>query len=68
MCSLDEGREDKVNLNCSENDQQWRGGVGCVCVCVCGGGGGCVRKHGEHRAEDRVTRGMQGRGAGEGEE
>ena len=24
MCSLDEGREDQVNLNCSENEQQWR--------------------------------------------
>ena len=32
-CSLDEGKEDKVNLNCSENDQQWRAG----------GGGGGVR-------------------------
>ena len=24
-CSLDEGRKDTVNLNCSENDQQWQG-------------------------------------------
>ena len=23
-CTLCDGREDKVNLNCSENDQQWR--------------------------------------------
>ena len=31
MCSLDEGREDKVTLNCSENDdQQWLGGKGGV--------------------------------------
>ena len=22
-CSLDKGREDKMNLNCSHNDQQW---------------------------------------------
>ena len=30
MCSLDKGKEDKVNLKCSDNDQQWRvgGGVG----------------------------------------
>ena len=28
MCSLDEEKEDKVNLNCSENDQQCRGGRG----------------------------------------
>ena len=39
--SLDKGKEDKVNLNCSENDQQWR--TGWV--------GGCVRKHGGHREE-----------------
>ena len=33
------------------------------------GGGGCMWKHGHgHREEDRVTGGMQGRGAGEGEE
>ena len=54
MCSLDEGKEDKVNLNCSENDQQWRAGEG----------GGGVRKHGGYREEDRVTGGMQGRGEG----
>ena len=34
MCSLDEGKEDKVNLNCSNNDQQWRAGW------WWGGGGG----------------------------
>ena len=36
-----------------------------VRVCVCGGV--CVRKHGGHREEDRVTGGLQGRGPGEGE-
>ena len=46
-----------VNLNCSENDQQWRAGWG-----------GGVRKHGGHQEDDRVTGGMQGRGAWEGEE
>ena len=51
MCSLDEGREDQVNLNCSENEQQWRR--------VDRERG----KHGGHR-EDRGTRGMQGRGRG----
>ena len=25
---VDKGRENKANLNCSENDQQWRGGWG----------------------------------------
>ena len=56
MCSLDEGKEDKVNLNCSENDQMWRAGWV------------WVQKHGGHREEDRVMRGMQGRGQGLGEE
>ena len=51
--SISGGKEDTVNLNCSENDQQWRARWG--------GGGVCVRKHGGHREEDRVTGGMQGR-------
>ena len=52
--SISGGKEDTVNLNCSENDQQWRARWGGV-------GGVCVRKHGGHREEDRVTGGMQGR-------
>ena len=60
MCSIDEGREDQVNLNSSENDQQWRWAKE-------EGGGGCVQKHGGHREEDRLTGGMQGSGAGQGE-
>ena len=60
---VDKGRENKANLNCSENDQQWRGeGVRVE------GGGGAAPKHGGQRQDVPVTRGMQGRGAGEGEE
>ena len=25
LCSLDKGKENTVNLNCSENNQQWQG-------------------------------------------
>ena len=47
MCSLDEGREDRVNLNCSENEQQWRR------VDREGGGGACGSMVGIERIEGR---------------
>ena len=69
MCSIDEGREDQVNLNCSENDQQWRwakeeGGVRAETWWASRRGSTDGRNA---REWGRGGRGVRREGAGEGE-